>query len=112
MKLDLSGHHVEITEGLREAASNKFAAIKTHYPDLTNLSLILTVERHEHKVEANTSYKGSPVAVHSSNDDMYAALASASSKLSAALAHRKGASTAGRHKKPDYGIPEELAAAE
>ncbi|MGS2722865.1 ribosome hibernation-promoting factor, HPF/YfiA family [Porticoccus sp. GXU_MW_L64] len=104
MKLDLSGHHVEITDGLREAADSKFANIKSHYPDLTNLSLILTVERHEHKVEANTSYKGAPVAVHASNDDMYAALANASSKLSAALAHRKGAASAGRHKKPDYQI--------
>ncbi|UTW44409.1 ribosome-associated translation inhibitor RaiA [bacterium SCSIO 12696] len=104
MKLDLSGHHVEITDGLREAANNKFSNIKSHYPDLTNLSLILTVERHEHKVEANTSYKGAPIAVHASNDDMYAALASASSKLSAALAHRKGSASAGRHKKPEYQV--------
>lgn len=106
MKLDLSGHHVEITQGLREAAHSKFATIQTHYPDLTNVSLILTVERHEHKVEANTNYKGAAVAVNASNDDMYAALASASSKLNAALAHRKGAHTAGRHKKPEYGLTE------
>ena len=101
MKLELSGHHVDITAGLREAANSKFAGIQSRYPDLTSLSLILTVERHEQKVEANTSYRGAPVAVHASHSDMYAALAQAAGKLNAALAHRKGTSTAGRYRKPE-----------
>ncbi len=101
MKLELSGHHVDITDGLREAARSKFAGIQSRYPDLDSLSLILTVERNEQKVEVNTNYKGVPVTAHASNDDMYTALTRASSKLNAALSHRKGACNAGRHQKPE-----------
>ncbi|WIO74105.1 ribosome-associated translation inhibitor RaiA [Porticoccaceae bacterium LTM1] len=107
MKLNLSGHHVEITDALREAAEQKFSGIKTRYPDLQDISLILTVERNEQSVEASTIYLGHTVAVNAGNGDMYTALASAASKLNAALGHRKGSCNAGRHRKPEP-IPIEL----
>lgn len=100
MQINLAGHHVDITDGIREAVNNKFAKIQSHYPSLDSLSIILTVERNEQSVEAKTQFLGAPVAVQSSNNDMYAAIADAARKMDAALAHRKGATSSHRHDKP------------
>ena len=96
MQINLSGHHVDITDGIREAVNNKFSKIKSHYPNLDTLSIILTVEKNEQSVEAKTQYLGAPVAVQGSNSDMYVAIAEAAKKLDSALSHRKGATTSHR----------------
>jgi putative sigma-54 modulation protein len=100
MQINLSGHHVEITDGIRDAVNHKFAKIHTHYPSLDTISIIVTVERNEQSVEAKTQFLGAPVAVFGTNDDMYVAIADAAKKLNAALAHRKGATSAHRSDKP------------
>ncbi len=100
MQINLSGHHVDITDGIREAINNKFSKIQSHYPALDALSIILTVERNEQSVEAKTQFLGAPVSVQSSNNDMYAAIADAAKKMDAALSHRKGANGSHRHEKP------------
>lgn len=100
MQINLSGHHVDITDGIREAVQNKFSKIESHYPSLDALSIIVTVERNEQSVEAKTQFMGAPVAVQGANNDMYAAIAEAAKKLDAALAHRKGATGSHRHEKP------------
>lgn len=101
MQINLSGHHVDITDGIREAVNNKFSKIQSHYPSLDALSIILTVERNEQSVEAKTQFLGASVSVQSSNNDMYSAIADAAKKMDAALSHRKGANSAHRHDKPD-----------
>lgn len=101
MQINLSGHHVDITDGIREAVNNKFSKIQSHYPSLDALSIILTVERNEQSVEAKTQFLGAPVAVLGSNSDMYAAIAEAAKKLDAALSRRKGSSGAHRHERPE-----------
>lgn len=97
MQINLSGHHVEITDGIRTAVQNKFSKIQSHYPSLDTLSIILTVERNQQSVEAKTQFLGTLVAVQGTDNDLYIAIAEAAKKLEAALAHRKGATTAHRH---------------
>lgn len=103
MHINLSGHHVDITDGIREAVHAKFSKIQSHYPDVDSLSIILTVERNEQSVEAQTQFLGATVAVQSSNLDLYTAIAEGAKKLDAALSHRKGATTSHRHDKPSMG---------
>ncbi|MGD8175674.1 ribosome hibernation-promoting factor, HPF/YfiA family [Marinimicrobium sp. ARAG 43.8] len=97
MNIQLSGHHVDITDGIRDAVSQRFAKIENHYPDISDLSMALTVERHAQSVEATTQYKGATVAVHAEEQDLYAAIAEAARKMDAALAKRKGAEASHRH---------------
>ena len=111
MNINLSGHHVDITDGIREAVDSKFAKIQKHYPDLDDLSMALTVERHVQAVEVTTQFKGAPVAVHAENHDLYAAIAGAAKKLDAALAKRKGATTGSHHhEKPGVAAVDEVPA--
>lgn len=100
MQIHLSGHHVDITDGIREAVHSKFSKVQSHYPSLDTLSVIVKVERNEQSVEAKTQFMGAPVAVQGANNDMYVAIAEAAKKLDAALSRRKGATATHRHEKP------------
>lgn len=100
MQINLSGHHVDITDGIRTAVQNKFSKIESHYPSLDSLSIILKVERNQQSVEAKTQFLGATVAVEGSDNDLYVAIAEAAKKLEAALSHRKGATSAHRYDRP------------
>lgn len=100
MQINISGRHVEITDAIRQSVTNKFSKVQSHFPQLDALTIILTVEKHEQKVEAQTQYMGAPVSVHASDEDMYAAIAGSAKKLESALSHRKGAVKSGSHTKP------------
>lgn len=102
MKIDLSGHHLEITDGIREAVENKFLKISSHHPDVDSLTIILNVERNEQTVDAKTQFLGATVNVKACNHDLYAAIADAVKKLDAALKNRKGSVKSGLHSKPVF----------
>ena len=99
MKINISGHHVEITEGIKQSIENKFKKIAKHYPSLMSISSIITVEPHQQKLEVSTHYEGNEICVQASGKELYAAIASAAKKLQAALAHRKGVLAAKLHRK-------------
>lgn len=94
MKIQISGHHVEITEGIKQAIENKFAKISKHYPSLMTLNSTITVEPHLQKFEVTTNYEGVNVTVNASDKKLYSAIASAAKKMQVALAKRKGVLTA------------------
>jgi len=100
MQINISGRHVDITDGIRQSVNTKFSKVQSHFPQLDALSVILTVEKHEQKVEAQTQYLGAPVSVHASNEDLYSAIAGSAKKLEAALSHRKGSVKSNLHEKP------------
>lgn len=101
MHINLSGHHVTITDGIREAVESKFAKVSSHFPQIDALNITLTVERSSQSLEVTTQYLGAPVAVQAADQDLYAAIASAAKKLEAALAHRKGTIKNRSHTKPE-----------
>ena len=39
MHIHLSGHHLDITDGIRNAVNSKFSKIGNHYPDINTLSV-------------------------------------------------------------------------
>lgn len=108
MQINLSGQHVDITDGIREAVDSKFSKIEAHYPHLDRLDIFLTVERKAQKAEVSTQFLGAPVVVSASNSDLYVAIGESVKKLDAALKHRKGAvKSKNLHDKPTLTDPEE-----
>jgi len=100
MRINISGHHVEITEGIETAVNNKFQKIGNHYPELKDISVIVKVDRHEQSVEASTHYQGADLSATACDKDMYTAIQLTAKKLEATLAKRKGALSANRNDKP------------
>ncbi|MFL0809723.1 MAG: ribosome-associated translation inhibitor RaiA [Agarilytica sp.] len=109
MRIDLSGHHVEITEAMRQAVEQKLSKIASHYPQLEACGVILTVERNDQHVEITTHYMGDDFSANAKNGDMYTALGNAVKKLDAELAKKKGAQKAKRHQTVAPSDPDKLA---
>ena len=49
MQLNLTGHHVEITDSLRQYVNEKLERVERHFDKVTNTHVILTVENVRHK---------------------------------------------------------------
>jgi putative sigma-54 modulation protein len=99
MKINISGHHVEITDGITQSIESKFSKIAKHFPSIMSMDAIITVETHQQKLEVITSYEGVSISVRAVDKELYAAIASAVKKLEAALEHRKGVLKAKSHER-------------
>ena len=106
MKINLSGHHVEVSDSIREHIEEKFSKIATHCPTLIALDVIISKEHSDHHVELVTTYEGGRISVKGSNSVMFPAIATAAKKLDAALKHRKGQLKANLHEKPISKTPD------
>ncbi|MEW6997066.1 ribosome-associated translation inhibitor RaiA [Colwelliaceae bacterium BS250] len=99
MKINISGHHVEVTDAIIDVINSKFEKIANHFPSLMALEAILTVDKNQQKIEVVTNYENQKVAVSSVDNDLYVAIGNSVKKLEAALQHRKGVLKANLHNK-------------
>ncbi|WP_438864696.1 ribosome hibernation-promoting factor, HPF/YfiA family [Neptunicella sp.] len=106
MKIKLSGHHVEISDSVREHVEQKLSKLASHFPSLIAIDAIIAKEHGEFEVELVTNYEGSRLAASGKDQVMYPAIAKAAKKLDAALMHRKGQLKDDLHKKPVATAPE------
>ena len=81
MQLNLTGHHIEITDALRNRVSSKVAKVEKHFDHVTDVNVILTVEKLEHKAEATVNVPGETLYAESVESDMYAAIDTLADKL-------------------------------
>jgi len=81
MQLDITGHHVEVTEPLREYVTSKLDKISRHFDLVSDVHCILTVEKLRHKAEATVSVNGAKIYADHTEEDMYAAIDGLADKL-------------------------------
>ena len=81
MQINLTGHHVEITDSLRNYVDTKFSKRERHFDHISNVHVILNVEKLNQKAEATVHLSGAEVFASSENTDMYAAIDSMVDKL-------------------------------
>ena len=81
MQINLTGHHVEITDALRSYVDTKFLKLERHFDHINNVQVILNVEKLSHKAEAKLNVVGGEIFASSENGDMYAAIDSLLDKL-------------------------------
>lgn len=81
MQLNLTGHHVEITDSMRNYVEEKLARLTRHFDHVTNVHVILSVEKLEQKAEATLHLAGNDVFAEAVNEDMYAAIDALVDKL-------------------------------
>ena len=106
MKINLSGHHVEVADSIREHVEEKFAKLASHFPTIIAVDVILSKEHGQFQAELITNYEGSRISTSAKNDIMFPAIAAATKKLDSALNHRKGQLKANLHSKPDTTSPD------
>lgn len=89
MQLNISGHHVEVTDPLREYVENKFERLQRHFDQITNSQVTLIVEKMVQKAEATVHIAGADLFAAAESEDMYAAIDSLADKLDRQLIKHK-----------------------
>ena len=74
MNLNIQGHHVELTDALRNFISGKIERLSRHMDDLIDIDIILSVSKHEHKAEGRIHVSGADMFAEDTKMDMYAAI--------------------------------------
>lgn len=81
MQISLTGHHVDITDALKNYVDNKFERLERHFDNVTNVHVILSIEKMRQKAEATMHVNGGNVFADSVHEDMYAAIDVLTDKL-------------------------------
>lgn len=74
MQVSLSGHHIEITDSLRNYVNEKIERLDRHFDHALDIHVILTVEKLRHKAEATMHVSGGNLYADDVQEDMYAAI--------------------------------------
>ncbi|MFC3121319.1 ribosome hibernation promoting factor [Agaribacter flavus] len=74
MQINLTGHHVDITDSLRNYVDTKFEKLERHFDHINNVHVILNVEKLSQKAEATLHISGGEIFANSEHTDMYAAI--------------------------------------
>jgi len=81
MQIDITGHHIDITDSMRNYVNTKFERLKRHFDNVTDTHVILSVEKLRQKAEATIHIKGHNIFADATDEDMYAAIDSLTDKL-------------------------------
>lgn len=81
MQINLTGHHIEITDSLRNYVTEKMEKLERHFDKVSNTHVILSLENVKHKAEATVHMTGNDIFANAIEDDMYAAIDSLIDKL-------------------------------
>lgn len=81
MQINLTGHHVDITEPLRDYVNQKFDRLERHFDNMTNAHVVLTIEKLQQIAEAKINLSGGEIFATAQYEDMYAAIDALVDKL-------------------------------
>ena len=81
MQLSISGHHIEVTEPLRNYVTEKLQRLERHYDHITNTHVILSVNKLQQRAEATIHISGAELFADADCDDLYAAIDKLADKL-------------------------------
>ena len=89
MQLNISGHHLDITDPIREYVFNKFSRLERHNDRITSSHVILSVDKLIQKAEATVHVSGGGFFANSEHEDLYAAIDTLTDKLDRQLIKHK-----------------------
>ena len=89
MQLNLTGHHVDITDSLRDYVNEKLAKLERHFENMTQVNVVLTVEKQQQRAEASVSVAKGHLFADATTENMYAAIDALIDKLDRQLIKHK-----------------------
>ncbi|ROS06115.1 putative sigma-54 modulation protein [Sinobacterium caligoides] len=97
MQINISGHHLEVTNALHDYVVGKFDRLDRHSDLITSSSVTLSIEKTRHKADASLHVTGSSLVASSESGNMYAAIDLLADKLDRQLLKYKEKSTSNNH---------------
>lgn len=97
MQLNISGHHVELTDALKDYVSAKLSKLERHFDQISNVQVTLSVEKTRQTAEAVIHITGGELHAKAEQDDMYAAIDQLTDKLDRQILKHKEKQVARMH---------------
>lgn len=89
MQINLSGHHVDITPAIKSYVEAKLNRLERHNDRITNVAVILSVEKLRQKAESTVRVSGTEVYADAESQDLYAAIDLLADKLDRQIIREK-----------------------
>lgn len=89
MQIMISGHHLEVTDALKDYVNSKLERLNNHHDRITNTHVILSVDKLIQKAEATVHVSGKDLFADAVSEDLYAAIDSLADKLDRQLIKHK-----------------------
>lgn len=89
MQINVSGHHVDLTDSLRNYVVTKLNKLERHFDKITQMNVILSVDKLRQKAEATIHISGAELFADAESEDMYAAIDMLADKLDRQLIKQK-----------------------
>ncbi len=89
MQISVTGHHLDVTEALKTYVESKFDRLERHFDHVTDVHVILTVEKLDQKAEATVQISGAKLFAEDRQQDMYAAIDGLVDKLDRQILRHK-----------------------
>ena len=93
MDITITGHHLEVTQSLKDYVQEKMQKLERHFDQVTSIDVILSVEKQRHKAEATIPVNGNKIFANAEDQDMYAAIDALLDKLDRQIIKRKEKTT-------------------
>lgn len=97
MQINISGHHVEVTEAMQSHVEEKMAKLTRHFDNITNGQVTLTVVKERQTAEATIHITGHDLHAKAENENMYTAIDQMVEKLDRQVLKHKEKSVARQH---------------
>lgn len=97
MQVNISGHHVEVTDALNDYVTTKLDKLERHFDQIGNVQVTLSVEKERQKAEGSVNIKGAQLHADAVHDDLYAAIDMMNDKLDRQLLKHKEKTVARMH---------------
>ena len=81
MQIEITGHHIEVTEAMRSHVLEKFSRLKKHFDKVLEVHVILSVEKLSQKAEATVHINGANLFAEYTQEDLYTAIDNLVDKL-------------------------------
>jgi putative sigma-54 modulation protein len=81
MQMVISGHHVELTDALKDYVQSKLEKVERHFDHITSMKVILSIDKLVQKAEATIHIAGADLFANAESPDMYAAIDQLTDKL-------------------------------
>lgn len=89
MQVIVTGHHLVITDALKAHIDAKFEKLARHFDNVTDVHVILSVEKLVQKAEATLQLSGAKLFAEDHQEDMYAAIDEMVDKLERQITKHK-----------------------
>ncbi len=102
MQINITGHHIEITDSLKSFVTEKMQKLTRHFDHVTIAHTILSVDKQGQKAEATVHASGKDLFAEHTTEDMYASIDGLVDKLDRQIIKHK--EKIGSHHKKSGGV--------